>query len=114
MLVFVYVFHLFVLFLGPHLGRIVLRLGVKSELHLPAYAMATATAMWDLSHVSDLYTTTHGNAGTLIHWVRPGIEPASSWIVVRFVSAASQWEVHDYNYSEPDFMPSNMPENSMG
>ena len=24
------------------------------------------------------YTTAHGNAGSLIHWARPGIEPASS------------------------------------
>ena len=29
------------------------RLGVKSELQLPAYA--TATAAWDLSHICDLY-----------------------------------------------------------
>ena len=30
-------------------------------------------------------TTAHDNAGSLTHWVRPGIEPASSWIPVRFV-----------------------------
>jgi len=35
----------------------VLRLGVQSELHLPAYAMATE--MWGLSHVCDL----HCNSG---------------------------------------------------
>ena len=33
------------------------------------------------------YTTAHGNAGSLIHWARPGIEPASSsWMLVRFVN----------------------------
>jgi len=28
------------------------------------------------------YTTAHGNAGSLTHWVRPGFEPESSWILV--------------------------------
>ena len=28
----------------------------------------------------------HSNAGTLTHWVRPGIEPAPSWFLVGFVS----------------------------
>ena len=27
-------------------------------------------------------TAAHGNAGSLTHWARPGIEPASSWILV--------------------------------
>ena len=27
----------------------------------------------------------HSNVGSLTHWTRPGIEPASSWILVRFV-----------------------------
>ena len=35
----------FFVFLGPHVPR----LGVKSELQLPAYA--TTTAMWDPSHM---------------------------------------------------------------
>ena len=32
-------------------------------------------------------TTAHSNARSLTHCVRPGIEPASSWMLVRFVSA---------------------------
>ena len=36
--------------------------------------------------VSVIYTTAYGNAGSLIHWVRLGIIPASSWILVRFVN----------------------------
>ena len=32
------------------------------------------------------------NAGSLTHWVRPGIEPMSSWILVRFLSAEPWWE----------------------
>ena len=50
------------------------RLGVKLELELPAY------------------TTAHGNAGFLPHRVKPGIELTSSWILVRFVTAETQWE----------------------
>ena len=32
------------------------------------------------------YTTVHSNAGSLTHWARPGIEPMSSWMLVRLVS----------------------------
>ena len=28
----------------------------------------------------------HGNARSLTHWARPGIEPASSWILVQFLT----------------------------
>ena len=33
------------------------------------------------------YPTAHGNAGCLTHWARPGIRPASSRTLVRFISA---------------------------
>ena len=43
---------LFLFFLGPHLWHMeVARLGVKSELQLPAYLTAT----WDPSHICDLH-----------------------------------------------------------
>ena len=32
------------------------------------------------------YTTAHSNAGSLTHWARPGIQPATSWFPVRFVN----------------------------
>jgi len=68
-------FFVCVCFLGPHPQHIeVPRLGVKLELQLPAY------------------TTAHGNAGSLTHRTRSGIESTTSWRVVRFVSAAPQWE----------------------
>ena len=38
------------------------------------------------------YTTAHGNARSLTHWVRPGIEPTSAWTWVRFVTAELQQE----------------------
>ena len=34
------------------------------------------------------YTTVQGNAGSLTHWVRPDIKPATSWFLVGLVSAA--------------------------
>ena len=30
--------------------------------------------------------TAHSNARSLTHWMRPGIEPTSSWILVRFIN----------------------------
>ena len=51
------------------------RLGVKLELQLPTY------------------TTVHGNAGSLTHWTRPGIEPVFSWILVGFVTTELQQQL---------------------
>ena len=39
------------------------------------------------------YTTAQSNAISLTHGVRPGIEPASSWLLVRFVNAESPLEL---------------------
>ena len=67
------------------------RVGVKSELQLPAYATARATR--DLSCIFNLH---HGNAaGSPTHWARPGIEPASSWLLVGFVTAQPWQELRD-------------------
>ena len=47
-----FAFFFFFCFLGPHLLHVeVPRLGVKSELQLPAYTIATA--MRDVSHICD-------------------------------------------------------------
>ena len=35
------------------------------------------------------YTTAHGNARFLTHWARPGIEPVSSWTLVRHLQRAT-------------------------
>ena len=51
------------------------RLGVKSELQLQAYA------------------TAHGSTGSSTHWVRLGIEPESSWTLVKFVTAEPQQDL---------------------
>ena len=40
--------------------------------------------MRDPSHVT--YTTAHSNTGSSTHWMRPGIELVSSWMLVRFAN----------------------------
>ena len=59
------------------------RLGVELELQVLAYTKATA--MPDLSHIGDLHHSSQP------HWIlnpvsEARIEPASSWILVAFVS----------------------------
>ena len=60
-------------------------------------AIATATAMPDLSHTAT-YTTAHGNPRSLTYWVRPGIETVPSWMPVRFVSAEPRWELQSNHF----------------
>ena len=43
--------------------------------------------------MSVTYTMVHGNARPLIHWVRSGIKPASSWVLVGFITTEPQWEL---------------------
>ena len=64
-------------------------LAVKSELQ-PEQHWIQAT--------SETYTIAHGNARSLTHWARPGIEPKSSGILVRFVSAVPQQELPHLPY----------------
>ena len=46
--------------------------------------------IWALSVT---YITAHSNTGSLTHWVRPGIEPRSSRMLVRFASVEPWWEL---------------------
>ena len=50
------------------------------------------TGIWAMSVT---YTTVHSNSWSPTHWVRPGIEPASSWILVRFISTVPQWKLQE-------------------
>ena len=64
------------------------RLEVKWELQLLAYATATATQ--DLCHVCDLHRSSQ------LHWILNPLSKArdhTSWLLVRLVSAAPQWEL---------------------
>ena len=67
------------------------RLGVQSELQLWVYTTATAT--WDPSRVCDLPHSSWQHR--ILHPLRgPGIQPASSWFLVRFVTAEPLQELH--------------------
>ena len=89
--VMICIFFFFLCLLGPHVGHVgVPRLGVKLELQPSAYT--TATAMWDLSLVFDLYHNPW-QCWILSPLSEAGIEPASTWIVVGFVTAEPQWEL---------------------
>ena len=71
------------------------RLGVKSELQLPAYTLAIAA--WD-QVTSETCTTTQGNTESLIHWAKPRIKPAFSWILARFITAEPQQELPEISF----------------
>ena len=61
------------------------RLGVELGLQLPAYTTATATAMWDLSCVCNPHHSSQQRR-SLTQWTRLGIEPETSWFLVKFVN----------------------------
>ena len=67
------------------------KLGVESELQLSANARATAIP--DLSCICDLHHSSQQHQ-SLNPLSEARIEPATSWFLVRFVSAESQWELH--------------------
>ena len=46
--------------------------------------------------VSVTYTTAQDNAGSLTHWARLGIEPASSWFLVRVIFTVSRRELQKF------------------
>ena len=54
--------------------------------------------------LSVIYTTAHSNGRSLTDWARPGMEPASSWILIRFVTTEPQWELHILKTFEVDFI----------
>ena len=85
-------------FFGPIRHMKVPRLGVTLELQLLAHNTATATP--DLSCVYDLHHSSQQHHRILNPLSRPGIEASSSWILVRFISAAPRWELHQLD-SQP-------------
>ena len=48
--------------------------------------------------MSVTYITAHGNAGSLTHWVRPRIEPTSSWILVGFITTKPWWKLQNKTF----------------
>ena len=56
-------------------------------------AVAVGLCHSQIQAMSATYTAVHSNAGSLTHWAKPGIEPASSWTLVRFLTTDPQWEL---------------------
>ena len=84
--------------LGLHLQHMeVLRLGFNwSYRHWPK----PQPQQIGIQATSATYTIVHSNAGSLTDWVRPRIEPATSWILVRFISAEPQRKLRDLEMAE--------------
>ena len=101
--VWITLLYLFIYLLGPHLWHMeVPRLGIESELQLQAYSIATATATWDPSRMCNLHHSWQ-QCRYLTYWARPGIEPASSSLLVRFVSTVPQQEFPPSTFLITDF-----------
>ena len=77
--------------------------------HSPHMEVLRLRSNWSCSHwpqpqqcqiqaMSSTYTTAHSNVRSLTHWERPGIEPASSWILVRFISTEQWWKLLNINF----------------
>ena len=65
----------------------------RMEVPRPGGRIGATHARLHHSHSNMGYATAHSNARSLTHWARPGIKPAISWLLVRFVSTAAQWEL---------------------
>ena len=57
-----------------------------------AYGNSQASGQIGAATAASLHHS-HTNTGSPTYWARPGIEPASSWILVGFPSAVPQWEL---------------------
>ena len=86
---FFFLFFFFLCSLGPHL---VPRLGMDRNYSFWPTPQPQQHRIWAASAT---YTTAHGNTGSLTHWARPGIKPATSRFLVRFVSSAPRRELQE-------------------
>ena len=53
----------------------------------------------EIRAMSVTYTIANSNTESLTHWARPGVEPSTSWLLVRFVSAVPQWKFQVFQNS---------------
>ena len=74
---FLFFYFYFFVFSGLHLWHMEVPRSNQSCCHWPT----SQPQQFGIQAASAMYTTTHGNAGSLTHRTRPGIELASSWIL---------------------------------
>ena len=60
------------------------------------FAYGGSQARGRIGAVAASLHNSHSNAGSLTHWARPGIEPATSWFLIGFVSATPWWELQSW------------------
>ena len=84
-------FFLSFVFLGPHSRHMeVPRLGSNQSC---SCRPTPQPQQCRIRAASVTYTAAQGNAGSLTHWARPGIEHTTSWFLVGFVSAVPRQEL---------------------
>ena len=81
------IFFFFAFFLGLH-PQIYGSSQARSRIRAVAAGLRHSHRQRQIRDESATYTTVHCNMGSLTHWARPGIEPASSWLLVKFIFAA--------------------------
>ena len=78
-------FFVFLPFLGPlpvaHVGS-----QARGLIGAEAAGVGQRPQQLGIRAESATYTTAHGNARSLTHWVRPGMEPATSWFLVGVIN----------------------------
>ena len=85
-------FFFFWSFLWPH-PRHIRRSQARGRIEAAAAGLHHSYSYAGSTLPSVTYTTAPSNSRSLTHWVRPGVEPESSCILVRFVIAEPQWEL---------------------
>ena len=86
----------FLVFLGLHPWHMeVPRLGSNQSCSCGPTPQLQQCQIWASSAT---YTTAHDNAWSLTHWARPGIEPMSLWMLVRFISAEPWQELQNFGF----------------
>ena len=68
------------------------------SLHHSHSNVGSKSCLWPMPQL----TTTDGS---LTHWSRPGIKPAFSWSLVRFVTTEPQQEFHTFTPFDQDLSP---------
>ena len=65
----------------------------RGQIRAPSASLRHSHCYHRIWAVSATYTIAHSKARSLTQWVGPGIEPATSWILVGFITTEPQWEL---------------------
>ena len=92
----IFILFYFVFFLGPYYWHMEIpRLGLNQN--CSRWPTPQLQQWWIWAWFST-FTTAHSNARSLTHWERPEIEPASLWMLIRFVSTEQGRELRELHF----------------